>query len=37
VGAWSQELVIVEKDLRGRVTERASYGVRFVPMVPGKK
>lgn len=38
VGATSsdQELLVIEKDASGRVSRRAVYGVRFVPMVKGK-
>lgn len=37
VGEGSQVLVVVDKDLRGRTTQRTRYGVAFVPMVPGKR
>lgn len=37
VGREWQELVIVEKDLQGRVTQRSSYPVMFVPMVKGRR
>jgi protein-L-isoaspartate(D-aspartate) O-methyltransferase len=36
VGTSDQELVVVEKDAKGRTTRRSVTAVRFVPMVPGK-
>jgi protein-L-isoaspartate(D-aspartate) O-methyltransferase len=36
-GVWEQELYVVDKDKNGKVTRRSVYGVRFVPMVKGKK
>lgn len=36
-GVWDQELYVIEKDKHGKVSRRAVYGVRFVPMVKGKK
>jgi protein-L-isoaspartate(D-aspartate) O-methyltransferase len=32
---WDQELILIEKDKTGRVTRKAVYPVRFVPMVRG--
>jgi protein-L-isoaspartate(D-aspartate) O-methyltransferase len=37
VGREYQELIVVEKDAQGRVTQRREYPVMFVPMVPGKR
>lgn len=34
---FSQELVVVDKDQRGRISQRPVFPVRFVPMVPGEK
>ena len=34
---WDQELLLVEKDKAGRVTRKAVYPVRFVPMVRGRQ
>jgi protein-L-isoaspartate(D-aspartate) O-methyltransferase len=34
---FSQNLIVLEKDRRGRVTQRTVTGVAFVPMVPGGK
>lgn len=34
--ASEQELLVIEKDASGRITRRAAYPVRFVPMVKGK-
>ena len=36
VGRWDQDLVVLEKDEKGRVRQRSVLAVRFVPMVPGK-
>jgi len=36
-GVWDQELYVIEKDKHGKVSRRAVYGVRFVPMVKGKE
>jgi protein-L-isoaspartate(D-aspartate) O-methyltransferase len=34
---FSQELVVIDKDQRGRISRRSVFPVRFVPMVPGEK
>jgi protein-L-isoaspartate(D-aspartate) O-methyltransferase len=34
---FSQELVVIDKDQGGRISRRAVFPVRFVPMVPGEK
>jgi protein-L-isoaspartate(D-aspartate) O-methyltransferase len=36
VGTLAQELVVIEKDEKGRITRRSGIPVRFVPMVPAK-
>jgi protein-L-isoaspartate(D-aspartate) O-methyltransferase len=37
VGKWDQDLVVLQKDEKGRLRQRAVIAVRFVPMVPGPK
>jgi len=37
VGTGWQELVVIDKDLRGNVCRRTEFPVMFVPMVPGKR
>jgi protein-L-isoaspartate(D-aspartate) O-methyltransferase len=37
VGREWQELVVIDKDGNGKISERIQYGVRFVPMVPGPR
>jgi protein-L-isoaspartate(D-aspartate) O-methyltransferase len=37
IGREWQELVVLDKDERGRVTQRREYPVMFVPMVPRRK
>ena len=37
VGTGWQELVVIDKDLRGNVRRRTEFPVMFVPMVPGKR
>ncbi len=34
--AFSQELVVIDKSRQGKLTRRAVFPVRFVPMVPGR-
>lgn len=34
--AFSQELVVIDKDLKGRTSSRSVFPVRFVPMVKGR-
>ena len=34
-GPWQQTLLIVEKDEEGRLAERRTIGVAFVPLVAG--
>ena len=35
--SWAQELIVLEKDRYGKVRERTSLPVRFVPMVRGRQ
>lgn len=37
VGVGEQELVVIDKSAKGKVTRRRAFGVRFVPMVKGGK
>ncbi|MBI5281791.1 MAG: protein-L-isoaspartate(D-aspartate) O-methyltransferase [Candidatus Solibacter usitatus] len=37
VGRQWQDLVVIDKDAAGKVSERVQYPVVFVPMVPGRK
>jgi len=37
VGTGWQELVVIDKDAKGRVRRRTEFPVMFVPMVPGKR
>jgi protein-L-isoaspartate(D-aspartate) O-methyltransferase len=37
VGTGWQELVVIDKDLNGRIRRRTEFPVMFVPMVPGKR
>lgn len=37
VGRWDQDLVVLQKDEKGRLRQRAVIAVRFVPMVTGPK
>jgi protein-L-isoaspartate(D-aspartate) O-methyltransferase len=37
VGRFDQDLVVLQKDEKGRLRQRSIFAVRFVPMVPGPK
>lgn len=37
VGTGWQELVVIDKDAKGRMRRRTEFPVMFVPMVPGKR
>lgn len=36
VGRFDQDLVVLQKDEKGRLRQRSIFAVRFVPMVPGR-